>query len=58
MEHEALILVAENLTVTDPAVAAALARRDAGPVRALAALAAQVGAQYLDVNLGTFSASC
>jgi hypothetical protein len=47
-----LILVAENLTITDPAVAAAIAGRDPGPLAALADLAGRAGARYLDVNLG------
>jgi 5-methyltetrahydrofolate corrinoid/iron sulfur protein methyltransferase len=47
-----VIVVAENLTVTDPVVARALAERDADPLRALAATAEKAGAQYLDVNLG------
>jgi 5-methyltetrahydrofolate corrinoid/iron sulfur protein methyltransferase len=47
-----MILVAENLTVTDPQVARALDERDPEPVRRIAALASAAGARYLDVNLG------
>ncbi|GAB4271667.1 MAG: hypothetical protein Kow0092_26470 [Deferrisomatales bacterium] len=47
-----MILIAENLTVTRPAVAEALARRDPTPLRRIAARAERAGARYLDVNLG------
>ncbi len=47
-----MILVAENLTVTDPAVARAVAERDPEPLVRLARLARVAGARYLDVNLG------
>lgn len=47
-----MILVAENLTVTDPSVAAALAERNPAPLRSVAAFAEAAGAEYLDVNLG------
>lgn len=48
-----MILVAENLTVTDPGVARAVEERDPEPLRSLAGLACAAGARYLDVNLGT-----
>ncbi|MBI5017115.1 MAG: dihydropteroate synthase [Deltaproteobacteria bacterium] len=47
-----MILVAENLTVTDAGVSRALERHDPAPLRRVAALAAAAGARYLDVNLG------
>lgn len=47
-----MILVAENLTVTDPEVARGLEERDPQPLRRVAADAAAAGARYLDVNLG------
>jgi 5-methyltetrahydrofolate corrinoid/iron sulfur protein methyltransferase len=47
-----VILVAENLTVTEPAVARAVEERNPGPVRAAAEAARKAGAAYLDVNLG------
>jgi cobalamin-dependent methionine synthase I len=47
-----VILIAENLTVADPAVARAVAERDPGPLVALVELARRAGARFLDVNLG------
>ncbi len=47
-----MILVAENLTVTDPEVGRAVRERDPEPLRRLAARAREAGAGFLDVNLG------
>jgi 5-methyltetrahydrofolate corrinoid/iron sulfur protein methyltransferase len=47
-----VLLVADNLQITDPAVAAALAARDPQPVRELAARCAAAGAEAIDVNSG------
>jgi hypothetical protein len=47
-----MILIAENLTVTRPAVARALRDHDPGPLRAVAEQAGAAGAAYLDLNLG------
>jgi len=47
-----MILIAENLTVTQPAIAEAVRARDPAPLRTVAAQAAAAGAAYLDVNLG------
>lgn len=48
-----MILVAENLTVTDSEIARAVERREPEPLRRLAAVARRAGARYLDVNLGS-----
>lgn len=47
-----MILVAENLTATSPAVARALAGRDPEPIAGIARVAAEAGVSWLDVNLG------
>lgn len=47
-----MVLIAENLTVTHPGIARAVASRDPAPLRAVAAAAERAGARYLDVNLG------
>jgi 5-methyltetrahydrofolate corrinoid/iron sulfur protein methyltransferase len=47
-----MILVAENLTITNPEVARALRDRDGGPILRVVKLAERAGARYLDVNLG------
>jgi 5-methyltetrahydrofolate corrinoid/iron sulfur protein methyltransferase len=50
---DAVILVAENLTVTNPEVARSVREADAAPLRELAKQARRAGAAFLDVNLGT-----
>ena len=47
-----MILIAENLTATNPAVAQALRERDPAPLQAVAERASAAGAAYLDFNLG------
>ncbi|MDF1553287.1 MAG: dihydropteroate synthase [Deferrisomatales bacterium] len=47
-----MILIAENLTVANPAVARALRERDPVPLRVAAERAKAAGAAYLDLNLG------
>ncbi|MFU8857341.1 MAG: dihydropteroate synthase [Deferrisomatales bacterium] len=48
-----MILVAENLTATNPEVARSVRDADPGPLRELAERARHAGAGFLDVNLGT-----
>ncbi|MDJ0784162.1 MAG: dihydropteroate synthase [Desulfosarcinaceae bacterium] len=50
-----MLLVADNLRITQPAVADALARRDPGPIRALVLRCAAAGAQAIDINPGPLS---
>jgi 5-methyltetrahydrofolate corrinoid/iron sulfur protein methyltransferase len=47
-----VLLVADNLQITDPEIAAALASRNPEPVRALAKRCAAAGADAIDVNSG------
>jgi 5-methyltetrahydrofolate corrinoid/iron sulfur protein methyltransferase len=47
-----VLLVADNLQITDPAIAAALAARDPRPVCELVQRCAAAGAQAIDVNSG------
>jgi 5-methyltetrahydrofolate corrinoid/iron sulfur protein methyltransferase len=50
-----MLLVADNLRITQPAVAHALARRDAAPIAALVAQCLAAGAQAIDINSGPLS---
>ncbi len=45
-------LIAENLTVADPVLLEAIQARNPGPLREIAGIAAAVGAEALDINLG------
>lgn len=47
-----MILIAENLTATNPDIAAAVRERDPRPLQLVAAAATKAGAAYLDLNLG------
>lgn len=47
-----MVLVADNLTVTNPEVARAIALGDPEPIRAIAVAGKAAGATYLDINLG------
>ncbi|MFY9942634.1 MAG: dihydropteroate synthase [Desulfobacterales bacterium] len=47
-----MLLVADNLQITNPVIAAALAAGDPQPVRELAERCAAVGAEAIDVNSG------
>lgn len=47
-----LTLVAENITVTDPAIQKAVLAEDPGPILQIARIAKTSGAQALDINLG------
>ncbi len=47
-----MVLIAENLTVTRPAVARAVRERDVRPLAEVSEWARRAGAAYLDVNLG------
>ena len=47
-----MIPIAENLTVTHPAMARAIETRDPAPLVALVRHARTVGVELLDVNLG------
>jgi 5-methyltetrahydrofolate corrinoid/iron sulfur protein methyltransferase len=47
-----MILVAENLTITNSEIAQAVRDRDAGPILRVVKLAERTGAPYLDLNLG------
>jgi 5-methyltetrahydrofolate corrinoid/iron sulfur protein methyltransferase len=51
-----LIVIADNLTATNPQVAAALKNLDAGPLQELARRCEQAGAKILDINPGFLSA--
>jgi 5-methyltetrahydrofolate corrinoid/iron sulfur protein methyltransferase len=50
-----MLLVADNLRITRPAVADALARRDAAPIAALVKRCVAAGAQAIDINPGPLS---
>ena len=50
-----MILAADNLTVTAPAVARALADKDPEPIRRLVRRAVDAGARMLDINPGPLS---
>ena len=50
-----MLLVADNLRITQPAVAAALDRRDAAPIKALVERCVAAGAQAMDINPGPLS---
>lgn len=47
-----MILVADNLTVTDPRIENALADMDPGPIAEMAARCEAAGAQAIDINAG------
>jgi hypothetical protein len=47
-----VLLVADNLQITNPVIAAALAAGDPQPVRELAERCAAAGAEAIDVNSG------
>lgn len=51
-----MIVVADNLNVVNPLVAAALKNLDAGPLQELARRGEQAGAKILDINPGYLSA--
>jgi 5-methyltetrahydrofolate corrinoid/iron sulfur protein methyltransferase len=50
-----MILVADNLQITDKAVEAAILRTDAEPIRELVRLCENAGAQAIDINSGPLS---
>lgn len=53
-----MLLVADNLRITLPAVADALARRDPAPITALVEKCVAAGAQAMDINPGPLSRDC
>ena len=50
-----MIVVADNLNVVNPVVAAALQNLEAGPLQELARRCEQAGAKILDINPGYLS---
>jgi 5-methyltetrahydrofolate corrinoid/iron sulfur protein methyltransferase len=50
-----MLIVADNLRITQPAVADALARRDPAPITALVERCVAAGAQAMDINPGPLS---
>lgn len=50
-----MLIAADNLRITNPAIQAALDRMDPEPVRAMAARCAAAGAQMIDINSGPLS---
>lgn len=50
-----MLIVADNLRITQPSVADALARRDPAPISALVKTCLAAGAQAMDINTGPLS---
>ena len=47
-----MIVIAENVNVMSRTIGPAMKEKNAGPIQAMAARAAENGADYLDINIG------